>query len=79
MPAELQATLLARAGGNPLYAEEFVRMADERGLDRLELPETVGIIAARLDDLPAAEKSSAGRGRGRQGLLARCRGGDRRP
>ena len=23
LPAELQASLLARAGGNPLYAEEF--------------------------------------------------------
>ena len=51
LPAETQATLLERAGGNPLYAEEFVRMLAERGEGR-PLPETVqGIIAARLDAL----------------------------
>jgi hypothetical protein len=50
--------LLDRAGGNPLYAEQFVRMLGERpGGDGLPLPETVqGIIAARLDSLPADEK-----------------------
>ena len=31
LPAELQAKLLERAGGNPLYAEEFARMVEERG------------------------------------------------
>jgi len=31
LPAELQAALLARAGGNPLYAEEYVRMLADRG------------------------------------------------
>ena len=58
LPAELQAALLARAGGNPLYAEEFVRMlAESGGADELPLPETVqGIIAARLDALPEPEK-----------------------
>src|SRR5207247_281348 len=29
LPAELQATVLERAGGNPLYAEEFVRLLEE--------------------------------------------------
>jgi class 3 adenylate cyclase/tetratricopeptide (TPR) repeat protein len=61
MPADLQAKLLVRAGGNPLYAEEFVRMLSERGADAgddLPLPESVqGIIAARLDALPPAEKT----------------------
>ncbi len=33
LPAETQAALLARAGGNPLYAEQFVRMYAERGED----------------------------------------------
>jgi tetratricopeptide (TPR) repeat protein len=49
---------LERAGGNPLYAEQFVRMLEERGdLAASALPETVqGIIAARLDALPADEK-----------------------
>jgi class 3 adenylate cyclase len=57
LPAETQAALLGRAGGNPLYAEQFVRMYAERG-DELELPETVqGIIAARLDSLEPEAKS----------------------
>jgi len=51
--------LLARAGGNPLYAEEFVRMAAERdGGRELPLPDSVqGIIAARLDTLGTDEKA----------------------
>jgi predicted ATPase len=62
LPADLQATLLARAGGNPLYAEEFARIVEERGLmsaaGELPLPESVqGIIGARLDALPAEEKA----------------------
>jgi hypothetical protein len=31
LPAEQQQELLARAGGNPLYAEQFARMFAERG------------------------------------------------
>jgi class 3 adenylate cyclase/tetratricopeptide (TPR) repeat protein len=59
LPAEVQSALLARAGGNPLYAEEFVRMAAEAaGKDELPVPESVqGLIAARLDLLPDREKS----------------------
>ena len=71
LPAETQAALLARSGGNPLYAEEYVRMLADRGFLRrtgsswrlerageLPLPETVqGIIAARLDALGEQEKS----------------------
>jgi len=59
LPAELQQQLLQRAGGNPLYAEEFVRMLVERGSGgELRLPETVqGVIAARLDGLSADEKA----------------------
>jgi class 3 adenylate cyclase/tetratricopeptide (TPR) repeat protein len=58
LPAEVQASLLARAGGNPLYAEQFARLLLETdGHDELPLPENVqGIIAARLDGLPEAEK-----------------------
>jgi class 3 adenylate cyclase/tetratricopeptide (TPR) repeat protein len=56
IPADIQATLLERAGGNPLYAEEFVRLLDERA-NGAALPETVqGIIAARLDVLTREEK-----------------------
>jgi class 3 adenylate cyclase/tetratricopeptide (TPR) repeat protein len=62
LPAETQSALLQRAGGNPLYAEEFVRMVAERGLmtgdGDLPLPESVqGIVAARLDALPDDEKA----------------------
>ena len=58
LPAETQTALLERAGGNPLYAEQFARLYQERGdTDDLPLPESVqGIIAARLDTLPADEK-----------------------
>ena len=69
LPAETQATLLATAEGNPLYAEEYVRMLIDRGHLRhesgrwrltagdLPVPESVhGLIAARLDDLPADQK-----------------------
>ena len=63
LPLELTSTLLARAGGNPLYAEEFVRMAADRGAstesDELPVPESVqGIVAARLDTLPPEEKAA---------------------
>src|SRR6266508_3942407 len=71
LPAELQSALLSRAEGNPLYAEEYVRMLEDRGLLRKEegtwrleqaedfpLPESVqGIVAARLDALPPDEKA----------------------
>src|SRR5436190_21355790 len=57
LPAETQASLLARAGGNPLYAEQFARLLAETGSEDLRVPENVqGIIAARLDGLPADEK-----------------------
>jgi hypothetical protein len=58
LPAAVEAMLLERAGGNPLYAQEYVRALVERGADAT-LPETVqGIIAARLDGLPPNEKSA---------------------
>ncbi len=53
LPAETQSVLLERAGGNPLYAEQFARMLAERGsVDDLTVPETVqALMAARLDTL----------------------------
>ena len=70
MPVDTQVRLLRAAAGNPLYAEEYVRMLIDVGHLRLEggrwrlaagvelpVPESVqGLIAARLDDLPADEK-----------------------
>jgi class 3 adenylate cyclase/tetratricopeptide (TPR) repeat protein len=73
LPADLQATLIERSGGNPLYTEEFVKMLiDRRVLARSEdggtwrmaeghepaLPESLqALIAARLDTLPPEQKS----------------------
>jgi class 3 adenylate cyclase/tetratricopeptide (TPR) repeat protein len=59
LEAETQTALLDRAGGNPLYAEQYVRMLAERETGKdLPLPESVqGIIAARLDSLPLKEKA----------------------
>jgi class 3 adenylate cyclase/tetratricopeptide (TPR) repeat protein len=57
---ELERAVLERAGGNPLYAEEFVRLLADRGSDAREaaLPESVqALIAARLDTLPPDRKS----------------------
>jgi class 3 adenylate cyclase/tetratricopeptide (TPR) repeat protein len=54
--ADDQQMLLERAGGNPLFAEQYVRMLAERGRTG-EMPESVqGVIAARLDALPRTEK-----------------------
>ncbi|HET6623503.1 MAG TPA: adenylate/guanylate cyclase domain-containing protein [Gaiellaceae bacterium] len=59
LPAETQATLLERAGGNPLYAEQFARMLEDRGdVEGLAVPETVhALVAARLDTLRPELKS----------------------
>jgi class 3 adenylate cyclase/tetratricopeptide (TPR) repeat protein len=59
LPADTERALLERAGGNPLYAEQFAELYVERGsTDELPLPETLhGIIAARLDGLGSEEKS----------------------
>jgi tetratricopeptide (TPR) repeat protein len=65
LPLGVQALLLERAGGNPLYAEEFARLLADQGLvaenqvegevatvPDIPVPETVhGLIAARLDTL----------------------------
>jgi DNA-binding SARP family transcriptional activator len=56
LPADMEAELLARAGGNPLYAEELARAVREGGRAD-QLPETVlGMIAARLDLLELDQK-----------------------
>jgi class 3 adenylate cyclase len=57
---ELEQGVLERAGGNPLYAEEFVRLLADRelGAGEMELPESLqALIAARLDTLSAERKS----------------------
>jgi tRNA A-37 threonylcarbamoyl transferase component Bud32/tetratricopeptide (TPR) repeat protein len=65
LPAEVQSAIVERSGGNPLYAEEFVRLLKDRGVLRkvgatwnldpqaeIPMPSSVqGLIAARLDTL----------------------------
>jgi class 3 adenylate cyclase len=54
--ADDQQALLDRAGGNPLFAEQYVRLLAERGTMG-DVPESVqGVIAARLDALPRPAK-----------------------
>jgi class 3 adenylate cyclase/tetratricopeptide (TPR) repeat protein len=71
LPAEVQSLILERAGGNPLYAEEFVRLLKDRGLlvqkgktlglvEGAEVPFPEGVqalIAARLDTLSPERKA----------------------
>jgi tetratricopeptide (TPR) repeat protein len=62
---ELERAIVERAGGNPLYAEEYVRLLADRGLEPAGdglaepiLPESVqALIAARLDTLSPERKS----------------------
>ncbi len=68
---DIRAPILERAGGNPLYAEEFARLLLDRGLllrtsgglhlrasEDLPLPDTVqAVLAARLDTLPPEHKA----------------------
>ena len=58
LTAESQQALLERAGGNPLYAEQFAELYVERGsTEELPVPETLhGLIAARLDGLGETDK-----------------------
>jgi class 3 adenylate cyclase len=58
LDAGQQAVLLVHAGGNPLYAEQYVQMLAEHGADReLPVPESIqGIVGARLDLLAPLEK-----------------------
>jgi class 3 adenylate cyclase len=59
--ATIDPDLLARVGGNPLFAEEYARLLrDRRGrAGRLPLPASIhGVIGARLDALGSAEKAA---------------------
>ena len=63
LPAETQRALLGRAGGNPLYAEEFVRLLADSdllsgSLEDLPFPDSVqALIAARIDRLAPDAKA----------------------
>jgi class 3 adenylate cyclase/tetratricopeptide (TPR) repeat protein len=59
---QVRLAILERSGGNPLYAEEFVRLVSDRGRlgepgDGLSSPDSVqALIAARLDTLSPERK-----------------------
>ena len=73
LPADVKRLVAERSEGNPLYAEEIVRMLIDRGIlratessrwelaqpvEQVELPRSIqALIAARLDTLPAEEKA----------------------
>ncbi len=71
LPTDLQALILERSGGNPLFAEELVRLLEDRGLlegrggtvglkagVEVPMPDSIGaLIAARLDLLAPERKA----------------------
>jgi class 3 adenylate cyclase len=67
LPASTQLELLERCHGNPLYAEEYVRMLRDHGIiegtavretSSVPMPPSVHqLIGARVDSLPSTEKS----------------------
>jgi tetratricopeptide (TPR) repeat protein len=62
LPTEVEPGLLGRVAGNPLFAEEYVRMLRDRGdataVNATPPPTGVhAIVAARLDALPADERA----------------------
>jgi len=71
LPTDLQALILERSGGNPLFAEELVRLLEDRGLlesrgakvalkegVEIPMPDSIGaLIAARLDLLSPERKA----------------------
>jgi class 3 adenylate cyclase/S1-C subfamily serine protease len=71
LPTDLQALILERSGGNPLFAEELVRLLEDRDLldsrsgrvslkpgAEVPMPDSIGaLIAARLDLLSADRKA----------------------
>jgi len=57
IPPEMRQTIAQRAGGNPLFVEELVRMLLEGSTPGAAIPDTVqAVITARIDRLPAEER-----------------------
>jgi class 3 adenylate cyclase/tetratricopeptide (TPR) repeat protein len=57
LPGELRERIARSAGGNPLFIEEMLAVADEAGRDVAVPPTLQALLAARLDQLPAPERS----------------------
>jgi class 3 adenylate cyclase/tetratricopeptide (TPR) repeat protein len=62
VPGELRAKIARAAGGNPLFIEEMVAMAGDRGGEVVVPPTLRALLAARLDQLEPAERSVLERG-----------------
>ncbi len=57
VPPEVRQTIAQRAGGNPLFVEELVRMLMEGSTPGAAIPDTVqAVITARIDRLPADDR-----------------------
>ena len=69
LPADVAEAVVERSGGNPLYAEEFMRMlrdqtrrdaAEGAGVGRVALPPTIqALLSSRLDALPTRLRTAA--------------------
>jgi class 3 adenylate cyclase/tetratricopeptide (TPR) repeat protein len=71
LPSEIDDRIVDLVGGNPLYAEQYVRLLLDRGLlvgtpeglrldasEELPLPDTIqAVLSARLDTLPLQQKA----------------------
>ena len=76
LPAETQSALLAHAGGNPLFAEEYARMLAGGDGAAAGVPDSLqALVAARVDGLPLGEKTLLRPAR----CSARCSGRTRWP
>ena len=63
VPAELRERIVGAAEGNPLFLEEMLALVRDSGGKRVEVPPTIyALLAARLDQLDAAERSVLERG-----------------
>ena len=63
VPEELRERIVGSAEGNPLFLEEMLALVRDSGGERVEVPPTIqALLAARLDQLEAAERAVLERG-----------------
>ncbi|MFN0155110.1 MAG: BTAD domain-containing putative transcriptional regulator [Gaiella sp.] len=59
LPADVQARIVVASGGNPLFIEQLVAMADETTDGDPQVPGTLrGLLSARVDRLEAADRAT---------------------
>jgi class 3 adenylate cyclase/tetratricopeptide (TPR) repeat protein len=60
---ELRESIVRAAEGNPLFLEEMLALVRDSGVEKVEVPPTIqALLAARLDQLDAADRSVLERG-----------------